>query len=216
MAEPTVLSLKCPSCGAALRGLQQDVVFWCNGCGVPYEIVGTTFVGRQGEKARAALPSRGATLYLPMWVFRVSSVSQWEDPDRAALPRHVPRIDWVYVTGFTLHNAFYFGDPGLIFTQKQVALEAEASTHPGGLVLGCTRSLEEAKAYVQPHVLTIIDRRVDVTGLELSCSIDDAALWGIPFFDGGDMLWDGILGLKIPTAALDEMGAIRECAARKT
>jgi hypothetical protein len=73
----------------------------------------------------------------------------------------------------------------------------------------CTRSLDEAKTYVEPHILAIIDRRVDVTGMELSCAIGEAVLWGISFFDEGDVLRDGILGLKIPAAALDELGAIR-------
>jgi hypothetical protein len=62
---------------------------------------------------------------------------------------------------------------------------------------------------VEPHLLRIIDRRVDVTGMELSCAIGEAVLWGLPFFDEGDALRDGILGLKLPVAAVDELGAIR-------
>ncbi|MGD0264574.1 MAG: hypothetical protein ABSD47_06380 [Candidatus Methylomirabilota bacterium] len=121
------------------------------------------------------------------------------------LARQVPAVEWVYVTAFELHTASYFGDPGQIVTEKRMRLEAG----PSASLCACTRSLEEVKAYVEPHILAIIDRRVDVTGLELSCAIGEAILWGVPFLDEGDVLRDGILGLKIPGAALDELGAIR-------
>ena len=201
----TVLALRCPRCGGTLRGLQLDVIFWCSACQVPHEVVGERFVERRGSIARALLPSDRSPLYLPLWAFRVQYATSWEDPEREALGRQVPVIEWVYVTAFELHNASYFGDPGQIFTEKRVSLEAG----PAGLVVGGTRSLEEAKAYVEPHILTVIDRRVDVTGMELSCAIGDAMLWGVPFLDEGALLRDGILGVKIPPAAVDELGAIR-------
>ena len=113
--------------------------------------------------------------------------------------------EWVYVTAFALSNGFYFGDPGLIFTQKRVVLT------PGdpAPVFGGTRGLEDAKVFVEPHLLSLLDRRQDVTGVELSCIIDEAVLWAIPYADDGIKLSDGILGLTLPGAALDEIGALR-------
>ena len=203
MTATTVLSLKCLRCGGALRGLQQDVVFWCSACQVPHEVVQEGFVERRGAVARAAAAS--PSLYLPLWAFRVEYATAWEDREREALARLVPRVEWVYVTAFELHNASYFGDPGQMFTEKGVRLEAG----PAAWLVGCTRSLEEAKAYVEPHLLTIIDRRVDVTGMELSCAIGEAILWGIPFLDEGDAVRDGVLGLRLPAVAVDELQAIR-------
>jgi hypothetical protein len=207
MKGPVVLALRCPRCGTPLHGLQQDVVFWCEGCQVPHEVVGETFVERRGSAARAVLPSKQPVLHLPVWAMRVAYACHWDDPERAALARQVPSVDWVYVTGFELHNASYFGDPGMIFTEKRVRLEAAGPT----LVVGCSRSLEEAKAYVEPRLLAVIDRRVDVTGLEMSCVIHESVLWGVPYVDEGDALRDGILGWKIPAAAVDEVSAIRRC-----
>lgn len=188
-----------------MRGLQQDVVFWCEECAAPREIVGTTFVEREGRTAVPAVEPTGRILHLPIWAFRVQYVLRWEDPEREALAGGIPPVDWVYVTGFELHNASYFGDPGLIFTEKRVLLE------PGtpAPVLGCALGLEAAKAHVETQLLAIIDRRVDVTGLELSCSVGEVRLWGVPYFDGGDALHDGILGLKLPAAAVDEVAAMR-------
>jgi len=205
MGTPAVLLLRCPRCGGPLAGLQEDVVFWCAACQVPLEVVGEGFVERQGAMAQPGLRSERPLLYLPVWGFRVQYATSWQDPERETLARGIPPVEWVYVTGFELHNAFYFGDPGQIFTEKRVRLERG----PAASLLGCSRSLEDAKAYVEPHLLTIIDRRVDVTGLELSATIGQAILWGIPFYDEGDILQDGILGWRIPAAAVDEMGAIR-------
>jgi len=211
MASPTVLALRCPGCGGTLRGLQLDVIFWCSACQVPHEVVGERFVERRGSIARAVLPSDRPSLYLPLWAFHVQYATSWEDQQRETLARQVPVIEWVYVTAFELHNASYFGDPGQVFTEKRVHLEAG----PAASLVACTRSLEAAKAYVEPHILTVIDRRVDVTGMELSCVIGEVRLWGVPFLDQGDVLRDGILGLKIPAAAVDELGAIRALAGMK-
>jgi hypothetical protein len=122
--------------------------------------------------------------------------------------RQLAEPDWVYVTAFALHNAFYFGDPGLIYTQRQVVLE-QGEKAP---ILGCSRSLEVAALFVEPHLLGIVDRRVDVTGVTLECQVGEAVLWGVPFADQGALLVDGILGLKIPTAAVVQIGALRRWA----
>lgn len=206
MSEPTVLPLRCPRCGGPLLGLEQDVAFWCKGCEAPREAMGRTFVERDGQTALPGAALKGRILHLPLWAFRVQYILQWEDPKRADMARLVPPVEWVYVTGFELHNAFYFGDPGLSFTEKRVRL----NPGPPAPLLGCTRSLEEAKAHVEPHLLTIIDRRVDVTGLELSCSIGEVRLWGVPYADDGEVLTDGILGLRVPAAAVDEVAAMRQ------
>lgn len=211
MSAPTVLSLRCPRCGMPLAGLQQDVLFWCSTCQVPHEVVGDSFVERQGQIARVLVRTEGSTLHLPVWAFRVYYLTCWEDPKREPLAQQIPRVERVYVTGFELHNASYFGDPGQVFTEARVGLE------PGGpaSLVACTRGLEEAKAYVEPHLLRIIDRRVDITGMELSCTIGEARLWGVPFFDDGEFLRDGIVGLKIPAVAVADVAGIRARARAK-
>lgn len=203
---PVVLPLRCPGCGGSLCGLPQDLVFWCRECAGLQELVGTAFVAREGATARAVRPGRGLLRHLPLWAFRVEA--EWDWPEQvceSALVRQLAQPEWVYVTGFRLHNAFYLGDPGLIFTQRQVSLEA-ADPAP---LLGCSRSLAAATAFVEPHLLSIVDRRVDVTGIVLATRIGQAVLWGIPVYDDGAVLSDGILGLEFPAAAVDQIGALR-------
>jgi hypothetical protein len=205
MSEPLILPLRCPRCGGGLAGLPHDVVFWCRDCVLPLEVVQGQLVERRGSTARAVLELPGTPRYLPVWALRVQVVSAWEDPEREASARHMPLSEWVYVTAFDLHNPAYFGDPGLIFTQKRMQFEPA----PPAPAVGCSRSLEEAKAFVEPHLLTIIDRRVDVTGLTLSAAVEEVVLWGVPFADQGAVLQDCIVGLKYPAAALNEVGALR-------
>jgi hypothetical protein len=139
-----------------------------------------------------------------VWGFRVQA--DWSRPNEAGpVATSWTAPEWVYVTAFALSNGFYFGDPGFIFTQKRVVLSQDDPAP----VIGGTRGLEEAKVFVEPHLMAILDRREDVTGVELRCVIDDAVLWAIPYSDDGITLSDGILGLKLPGAALDEIGALR-------
>jgi hypothetical protein len=215
MVEPTVLLLRCPRCGGSLSGTQHDVVFWCAGCGVPLELAGSGFLERPVRLAQAALPQIPADVYLPLWAFRVRYACQWQDGEKEARARLIPAVEWVYVTGFAIHNAAYFGDPGMIFTERRVSLETAAVSGRAGIIVGCTRSQEEARARLEPQLLAIIDRRVDITGLELSCQVSEVIFWGIPFHDDGTAFRDSILDLKIPAAALTELAGIRACAAKR-
>ena len=204
MATLTVLRLRCPTCGGSLHGTPQAVLFWCEDCGALQEVVSGQFVGRRVQAARPVLPTATPRGHLPLWAFRVQAHWSCLDQEAAAATAWTAP-EWVYVTAFALSNGFYFGDPGLVFTQRRVVL-SQGDPAP---VVGGTRGLEEAKVFVEPHLLSILDRREDVTGLELSCVIDEAVLWAIPYADDGIALTDGILGLKLPGAALDEIGALR-------
>ena len=204
MATLTVLRLRCPTCGGSLHGTPQAVLFWCEDCGALQEVVSGQFVGRRVQAARPVLPTATPRGHLPLWAFRVQAHWSCLDQEAAAATAWTAP-EWVYVTAFALSNGFYFGDPGLVFTQRRVVL-SQGDPAP---VVGGTRGLEEAKVFVEPHLLSILDRREDVTGLKLSCVIDEAVLWAIPYADDGIALTDGILGLKLPGAALDEIGALR-------
>jgi hypothetical protein len=204
MPKPTVLQLRCPTCGGTIHGTPQAVLFWCGDCHAVHEVTGGRFVARRAQTAGAALPMGSKHSHLPLWAFRVRADWAWPEPGTAdATTWRAP--EWVYVTAFALSNGFYFGDTGLIFTQKRV----ELSPGEPAPMLGGTRGLDEAKVFVEPHILSLLDRRIDVTGVELSCVIDDVVLWGIPYADDGVTLTDAILGLKLPGAALDEIGALR-------
>jgi len=204
MLTSTVLRLRCEGCGGTLHGTPEAVLFWCGDCRAVSEVVEGRFTPRRMLTARPAIQASGKLWHLPLWAFRVRASVAASDSATVATPEwRVP--EWVYVTAFALSNGFYFGDPGLILTQRQVALV------PGdpAPVIGGTRSLEEAKVFVEPHLLSLFDRRADSTGLELSCAIDEAVLWALPYYDDGLTLVDGILGMKLPGAALDEIGALR-------
>jgi hypothetical protein len=201
---PALLPLVCPRCGETLRGLQQDVLFRCGGCGRFLEAAGERYVERAGATARPSGAEVRPTLHLPLWAFRVQVKAAWADPEREAEASLIAPVPWVYVTAFSLHNPFYFGDPGLIFTERRVALTAgEPAPVAGGV-----RGLDAASAFVESHVLTILDRRVDVTGVDLACTIEEARVWAVPFVEKGGVVEDAILGLRFPAPALNDLTAL--------
>jgi hypothetical protein len=208
MTNPRLLPLRCALCGGPLVGAEQDVVFWCAACAAPQEVVGERFVARRGSLATAPVGT-GRLLYLPIWGFEVRTSVAWPDPSSAELVRGLPPLERVYVTGFGLSHAAYFGDPGLLFTQRGVRLEPEAGR--GRWVAGCVRGWDDALAYIEPHLLSILDRRADVTGATLEVEVVGGTLWGVPFLDEGERVRDGILGLAYPAAALMDLEAIRAC-----
>ena len=211
MLTPVILPLRCPGCGGALHGTPQSVLFWCEDCRSAREVVAGAFVSRPTQTARSVRPGPGRLCHLPLWGLRVRAAWERSGEVRGGNADWTAP-DWVYVTGFALSNGFYFGDPGLIFTQRRV----ELSPGDPAPLLGGTRSLEEAKIFVEPHLLSLLDRRADVTGVEMSWTIDEAVVWGIPYYDDGRTLTDGILGCKLPGAALDEIGALRAWWERQT
>jgi hypothetical protein len=205
-ASSVLLPLICPHCGGALPALQQDSVLFCSPCSRFLETVGQRFVPRPGAIAAALDASRRPALHLPLWEFEVTIDCAWPDPTRKAEASLIPPIDRVYVTAFSAHNPAYFGDLGVIFTEKRVQLRpAEAPPR----LAGCVRGLEAAAAFVEPHVLTILDRRVDVTGLRLTCIMKEARIWGVPFFETGQTLEDGVTGFRLPPVAIDDLTALR-------
>ena len=136
MATPTVLRLRCPTCGGSLHGTPQAVLFWCGDCGALQEVVNGRFVARRVQTARPLHENAAPRGHLSLWGFRVRAHWSWPDQEAAAATAWTAP-EWVYVTAFALSNGFYFGDPGLIFTQRRVAL-SQGDPAP---VVGGTRGL---------------------------------------------------------------------------
>ncbi len=200
-----VLALNCPRCGGSFGGAGQDVVFWCAACRLPFEVEGGRFAPRRGAVAQATAASSGTLIHLPVWAFRVHSTMTWGDPSKTERGRALPAIPWVYVAGFRVHNASYFADAGQLFTARQPAL----TPADAGVVIGCSRGMADAALFVEAHLLAVIDRHVDVTGLSLEVEVAEAVLWGIPYFDEGTMVRDGIIEEAIPAAVIEALPDIR-------
>jgi len=200
-----VLALTCPRCGGVFGGTGQDVVFWCASCRMPFEVEHGRFAPRRGVVAQATGGSSEAMIHLPVWAFRVRSAMAWADPGKAERAQALPPIPWVYVAGFRVHNASYFADAGQVFTGRQPAL----TPADGGVVMGCTRGMADAAVFVEAHLLAVIDRHVDVTGLTLQVEVAEAVLWGIPYVDEGTLMRDGIVGETLPAAVIEALPEIR-------
>lgn len=209
-----VIPLKCPDCGNRLLGLEQDKVYFCAPCRKGYEIL------EQGSPERPLLFAkpeieypRVPVIYLPFYRFKVEFVAESQDERQMRAAEKYSDLDTIWVMGFNLIRATYFGDLGLIYTETRAQVREEQDTYGRTdqfRIAGCARTVEEAKIYTKLYLLLMIDKRKDITGMELSPLIHETSLWGIPFYDFVDKLVDGIKGRDIPVFALDDIEALRE------
>ena len=207
------MALKCPDCGNRLLGLEQDKVFTCGPCRLAYELTRSGFEPRplHFAKPQNEYP-RVPVIYLPFYRFKVEFVAESQDPRQIEAAERYSDIDTIWVMGFNLVRASYFGDLGLIYTETRTQIQEETDTYGKTdkyRVGGCGRTVEEAKIYTKLFLLLMIDKRKDITGMDLSPLIHETSIWGFPFYDFSDKLVDGIKGREIPAFALDDIEALR-------
>jgi hypothetical protein len=208
-----VVPLKCPDCGNRLLGLEQDKVFFCGPCRKAYELEKSGFEPRPLFFARPVIEyPRVPVVFLPFYRFRVEFVADSDDRRQILAAERYKDLDTIWVMGFNLIRPSYFGDLGLLYTEARVQVEKEDDTYGKTdrfRVAGCARTVDEAKIYTKLFILLMIDKREDITGMELSPLIHETSLWAIPFYDFQDKLLDAIMGREFPVFAIDDIEALR-------
>jgi hypothetical protein len=202
-----IIALRCPLSGDNLAGLSNDVVFQCPRCKTALEIDGKTF---QQRDLSFALPRhiRDEPVYmLPFWKFEVQYNLVGEFDSKFKKLDALEKIRHVYVTAFFQRDIYYFGDMGLIYTQAGIDYQKSQGDHR---LLGASRTLKEAAAYVRLFILKIMDQAADVTGVDVDVTAARAEIVGFPFYDLGNKLVDGILGMELPSVCLDDLNEMRE------
>ena len=208
-----VVPLKCPGCGGPLIGLDQDKVFFCAPCRKAYELLKSGLAPRALFFARPVLEHpRVPVIFLPFYRFQVEFVADSDDRKQIQAAERYKDLNTIWVMGFNLVRASYFGDLGLLYTESRVQVVEEADTYGKTdrfRVAGCSRTVDEAKIYTRLFLLLMIDKRKDITGMELSPLIHETSLWAIPFYDFQDKLLDAIMGREFPVFAIDDIEALR-------
>jgi len=200
MKELKIIPLKCPHCGRNLEGEDVNVVFFCPDCYLALEVVGEVLKKRNLETVKAV--SEGEIVYLPLWCFEVNLKLKWEKKVKEEVLRALERLEKVYVRGFTLRRTMFYADIGLEYTERGFKYTPEGKAIP----TTCTVSLIEAKRMAEAIVLRVIDRRVDITGLELELEYLSEKLLAVPFVRKGHRLEDLFARIQIPLATL---GSVR-------
>lgn len=111
-------------------------------------------------------------VYLPMWRMELdvaSPVGEWSGR----------RIAWV--SGFYQTRVLFFGDPGMDLTERGVEFLEVEEIPAGARLLGVACGPDEAVETARLLITQAIDRRRDVTGMEISIAAVGIELWAVPF-----------------------------------
>jgi hypothetical protein len=92
-----------------------------------------------------------------------------------------------------------------MYTLNQTAWEPRAD----GFLPGATMGAETAAGIARYFVLSAVDKRVDLTGVEADIALSHPRLVGVPFSDGGDQLLDGLLGKAYHCQLVSEINFVR-------
>jgi hypothetical protein len=209
-----VIALKCPDCKSRLEGFESDRVFFCPACRTGWDFWSEP-AGRYD--LAYALPQKPPEkylriFYLPFYFFRIElDVSA----DRLALSKCkavVERLDKLYVAAFRLLRESYFGEFGLIYTEASIVLEEDVNVPEAQRVSigSAVRTLAETAPYVRNYPLGIIDKRCDVTNINVEVKADLEKIWAVPFYDLGEQIQEGILGRTFSVVALETIADFRE------
>jgi len=172
VTELRITSLRCPSCGAPLDGLRRDTVFTCAPCRLAAHISNgevSTFALRF---APVVTGTDLAIVRLPLWRL---------DVEVSATGREDGLTPVVWVSAFHQSRVLFFGDPGMDLTEQAIDLLDVEDLPEGTRLVGVTSGPSEASEYARLMVTHILDRRADVTGMEISVAVREAQLWGVPF-----------------------------------
>ncbi len=200
-----VLPCVCPECGSDLRGLPNDGVFFCNNCRVAVEFETGVPVQFKVRFIAPNITSEGEKLYLPFWQIHFSTRFSGKDAKQIARAEQA-QFRRVLIAGCKMHGYLLYGDLSLLLSYDDPQTNPDAHAYP---VSGCRRTSEQAKKRLHTLLLAMIDKKVDITGLEVRTDITDISILGIPFFDFKDYLIDGLTGRKILSRAFDDLSAIR-------
>jgi len=209
-----VIALKCPECSSRLSGFEKDYVFFCPACKTAWEFP----EGGKPEKINVsyARPIKRPDkfrmhFYLPFYLYRIVITSQSEAvPPRVA--ELLARLNKVYVAAYRMMREGYFGEMALIYTEAGITLEEDPdlSDVERARTGSAVRAREETPPYLKYYPLLIIDKRRDITDQNFAFETTFEKIWAVPFFDLGDQIQEGILGMTFPSIALETIEDFRE------
>jgi hypothetical protein len=210
MIDFAISPLKCPDCGKPLSGMDQDVIFFCWNCLVGYEIENGKFNMRNIEIIPPPENADPASyLWAPMWAFKTTSKFNAPRQSGKQVERILAASPWVWVTAFKTWRASYFGDPGMIYTARSLVPQTTAPVKDA-MPVGCSLSEKEAREYVEPFLLSIVDRQVDVAPITITPEVVETKLVSVPFVDEGDKISDTIVKWSWPAIFIEDLVSLQE------
>lgn|GEM_PF-3473934 len=195
-----LIPLKCQNCGNQFSAGEKDVVFYCSNCRKAWEVK----EGRLSEcpviVAKSAKVFSAAPVFLPFWQFR-TNVSAGNAP--AAIEVFSQKLVYAWVTGFFAAKVATIGDPGMVYTSRSLDIQEEEAGPVEIKISGCVRDRATAEKFATVFIMQTIDRRMDISEMDIEVKFLSGRLVGVPFFRMGDRLFDGLVGLQWPISFAD-------------
>jgi hypothetical protein len=212
MSPINVLPLLCPNvdCGKTLTCLRYDKLFTCTPCKTAFRIKDRHMHPHPITFAALQNAAEKSLLYLPFWKLTVDVETTAAQKEQANVVKVLGQIQTLWVTGFSMRRPDLHGDLGLAMSEKRLQIPMADPPPPGGTVTGISRDPDQAARYGEIFVTAMLDKRADVTGMEIRVKVNNVALWALPFDDQGQVLIDLITNTRLPGNALDDLLEIRE------
>ena len=195
MATIEIVQLVCPECAADLMGPPLGPIFGCPRCrksfsmiARPPRLIDTVYV--QPGHGGPAEP-----VYMPFWRVAIEpSFVVRSEEKRKRLEQRVPRIEQIFVWGWHIANALYFGDPLDELNKVDEAPDLTPDPDPRGFLAGASIAPVEAVKLARFLCLKLVDRYEDITGVDVRIKPRKLTLVAIPFFLEGDAIISGLSG----------------------
>lgn len=224
-----LIPLRCPECGNDINSKEEDRVYFCYVCGLGFEIFGNKF---KKVNVIYAKPSHEFTskilYYLPFWqILTTVSIKAQYSLSYEDIPEEILKVDnfsrllmglfkkkdarekmVFFIPAFGITNRYQLMDePGFQFTVDPPKLENGTPRDMVGAEYTIFDALELAKVMflsIQAH------SRIEIFDANIDFEFHQYKIAGIPFYEDGALLVDGIKGFRIFKDALKKWDAIKD------
>jgi hypothetical protein len=212
MSPIKVLPLLCPNpdCGETLTCLRYDKLFTCVHCKTAFRIKDGNMHPHTLTFAALRHRPENPLLYLPFWKLYVDVVTKAVKEKQENMMGGLGQIHILWVTGFSVRRPDFHGDLGMMMSEKQIEIPRADRPPPGGVVTGISRDPGEAVRYGEIFVTAMLDKRADVTGMEIRVNVNNIELWALPFEDQGEAIIDLTTNTRLPSNAIEDLPEIRK------
>ena len=201
--------LNCNSCKENLKVTEGSVLFYCQQCRKWYE-------EREGALHEVAFlqadPNKAhrVDFYLPFRAFSLTTVVEGKDKGRCERAQKLAdTFQRVYVQAFRTRAAVDYFDWGMEFTKEKVNFSGKTVSDLPNLG-HCSRTNADCWPFARAYLIAFIDERVDVTDLEITCSLTSPELIAVPFTVEKNYLVDCALGKRTPKVYLETIPELAE------
>jgi hypothetical protein len=196
MDQPLMIPLICKGCGDPLDGSGDALVFVCRACRTarhmadPENAYKLAYVKSRVEMA-------GERLYAPFW--RMAGMVHWSTLEAAKqrVYSNAKPLGHLYFPAFWSPRVSYYDNltQSLALSKEPILFEDRSD-----IIVDGYRNPAALGEMARLTWLAYLDRIADVTGVDLTFTVEEIIYAALPFFKAGDRYVDGVQGVQLPAA----------------